>query len=66
MQSLSPDGSARARQQDRELAVQYRRLSQQLKPKWCRTAESFSRLAEHCDYTALDDDARVESTHFGI
>ena len=53
-------------QQDRELAAQYRRVSQQLKPKWYRTADIFSRLAEHYDYSALDDDARVESRHLGL
>ncbi len=53
-------------QQDRELAAQYRRVSQQLKPKWYRTAEIFSRLAEHYDYSAFDADDRVESRHLGL
>ena len=52
--------------QDRELAEKHRQLGQQLKPKWHRTAEIFSRLADQCDYMALDDDARVEARHLGL
>lgn len=52
--------------QDRELAEKHRQLGQQLKPKWHRTAEIFSRLADECDYMALDDDARVEARHLGL
>lgn len=52
--------------QDRELADKHRQLSQQLKPKWHRTAEIFSRLADQCDYMALHDDARVEARHLGL
>ena len=53
-------------QQDRELAAKYERVSQQLKPKWYRTAAIFSRLAEHYDYSAFEADDRVESRHLGL
>ena len=52
--------------QDRELAAHYRQVSQQLKPKWYRTAKIFSRLADHYDSSAFEADDRVESRHLGL
>lgn len=52
--------------QDRELAAHYKRVSRQLKPKWYRTAEIFSRLADHYDYSAIEADDRVESRLLGL